>query len=118
MSPARPRLRAWPGDHLRRTLAPLLAGLLFAALRDAADGLAIATGSLLAPLPRLAAAQLPDPGQPSTVGIGLVLGGLVSGAIARLRRLPHEQVSRLTLGGSFVGGWIAAVGWTIALFTP
>lgn len=35
---------------LRRTAAPLLAGLLFAALRDAADGLAIAAGSLLAPL--------------------------------------------------------------------
>lgn len=104
-------------SRARRTLAPLLAGLLFAALRDAADGLAIGANSLVTAVTS-AAARLPDPGQLSTVGIGLALGGLAGGAVARLRRLPHERVSRMTLGGSFLGGWIAAVGWLIALFAP
>jgi hypothetical protein len=105
-------------SRVRRTLVPLVAGLLFAALRDAADGLAITAGSLLAPVLPPAAARLPDPGQPSTVGIGLALGGLAGGAVARARRLPHEQVSRMTLGGSFVGGWVAVAAWAIAAFTP
>ncbi len=46
----RHRIGSRLAGQLRRTAAPLLAGLLFAALRDAADGLAIAAGSLLTPL--------------------------------------------------------------------
>lgn len=102
----------------RRTLSPLAAGLLFAALRDAADGLALGAGSLLARAMPSARAQLPDPGQLSTVGIGMALGGLAGGTIARLRRLPHEEVSRMTFTGSFIGGAIAAVTWGLLFLTP
>jgi hypothetical protein len=104
--------------RLRRTLTPLLAGLLFAALRDASDGLAVGAGSLTETVVRTAAAQLPGPGQLSTVAVAAVLGGLVGGAIARGRRQPHEAVSRLTLAGSFVGGWIGFLAWAWSWIAP
>lgn len=66
----------------------------------------------------LADARLPDPSQLSTVAVAAVLGGMVGGAIARARRLPHESVARFTQTGAFVARWIAFAAWSATWVTP
>ncbi|MDW5598159.1 hypothetical protein VSS74_27630 [Conexibacter stalactiti] len=80
-----------------------------------ADIVPIAAGVATA---ALADARLPDPGQPSTIAVAAVLGGMVGGAIARMRRLPQESVTRFTQTGAFVAGWGAALIWLGLWATP
>jgi hypothetical protein len=59
----------------------------------------------------LLSAQLPDPGNPSIVAFGAVVGGLVGGLVARVRRLSPERVAHATNFGVLCGGWCGTSAW-------
>jgi hypothetical protein len=57
------------------------------------------------------AAELPDPGKPSTIALAGTLGAFVGALIAERRKLPSSSAGDLTRRGMVVGTGAGLMGW-------